>query len=248
MKSTLYITLILLTGLFITSCNSSKVVSGGFLQARKYNKGVHLNLKKSPLPSIVKNTSQGIEQSTSKLSEPILNEKEIEILQQKEEQITPPDDSVKVILYNGKSFEGVITKEEKTGIFLKTASDRVIYLSRYEIKEIVIDEGDTENDYYVKNHSKRKDTKIETNTVPKSTKWAEGLGIATLSTLYFGISMMFLIPGLILSIIGYRKAAAFPEIFDVKRAERIKKTYVITSIILGVVMVTLAILIIILFI
>lgn len=149
-------------------------------------------------------------------------------------------DTVRVTLKNGKVYQGVITQEKENGIFLQISPQKTIYLSRFEIEEIVLanklgksnstDSSDNNNvDDYV---TKTEEVKL---IKPKPTDTAEILFYVLLATTIFGITIIvtpfLLIIGSVLAKKGYLEAYSNPDKYDVEFAEKIKKLYKIFSIV-----------------
>jgi len=143
MKHSIIIISAFLLSLFISSCSTSKVVGGGFLQKRKYNKGFFVQKK-----STVKNTAKTKKEIHS-IFIPSEEQEEEFINDKSENQIdtrTPfgVGDSVKITLQDGTVYYGTVTKEAGGGIFLRTSPTREIFLKYQEITSMDIVTNDPE--------------------------------------------------------------------------------------------------------
>jgi len=227
-RKILYVVLII----GLVSCQSIR------LEKRRYKKGYHFTT------NIQKRNISPIEKSKQKLTS--FDLKKDSILNSNSEQVNIiNNDTVRVILKNGKIHQGVITEEKEKGIFLQVSPERTIYLSRYEIEEIVLvnppkttekKESSIEEEYYSEDVEKeqktfrervRKTEETDQRSVPKQTETAEVLFYLTAGSLAYAgfLFPLLLILGLIFNRKGYKIALANPDKYNMDKVEKVRRMY-----------------------
>ena len=166
MKNLIYsFFLVAISGFFLFSCSSPRIVTSSDFSKRKFTKGRYVSFKNhfSSSAFSMENPTQKREglithaeamKVTDVAYQAILkNNDEIqkssirkiikELKKQEKKQLStynenPNKDSVEIITTTGRVYRGVVVKSDYDGYFIKLSPDREIYLSNIEIKRLTV--------------------------------------------------------------------------------------------------------------
>lgn len=166
MKNLIYsFFLVAISGFFLFSCSSPRIVTSSDFSKRKFTKGRYVSFKNhfSSSAFSMENPTQKREglithaeamKLTDVAYQAILkNNDEIqkssirkiikELKKQEKKQLStynenPNKDSVEIITTTGRVYRGVVVKSDYDGYFVKLSSDREIYISNNEIKRLTV--------------------------------------------------------------------------------------------------------------
>ena len=157
--------LVAISGFFLFSCSSPRIVTSSDFSKRKFTKGRYVSFKNhfSSSAFSMENPTQKRERlitqaEAMKVSDVdyqavLNNNDEIqkssirkiikELKKQEEKQLStynenPNKDSVEIITTTGRVYRGVVVKSDYDGYFVKLSSDREIYVSNNEIKRLTV--------------------------------------------------------------------------------------------------------------
>ena len=166
MKNLIYsFFLVAISGFFLFSCSSPRIVTSSDFSKRKFTKGRYVSFKNhfSSSAFSMENPTQKREglithAEAMKLTDVdyqavLKNNDEIqkssirkiikELKKQEKKQLStynenPNKDSVEIITTTGRVYRGVVVKSDYDGYFVKLSSDREIYISNNEIKRLTV--------------------------------------------------------------------------------------------------------------
>ena len=166
MKNLIYsFFLVAISGFFLFSCSSSRIVTSSDFSKRKFTKGRYVSFKNhfSSSAFSMENPTQKREglithAEAMKVTDVdyqavLKNNDEIqkssirkiikELKKQEKKQLStynenPNKDSVEIITTTGRVYRGVVVKSDYDGYFVKLSSDREIYVSNNEIQRITV--------------------------------------------------------------------------------------------------------------
>ena len=166
MKNLIYsFFLVAISGFFLFSCSSPRIVTSSDFSKRKFTKGRYVSFKNhfSSSAFSMENPTQKREglithAEAMKVTDVdyqavLKNNDEIqkssirkiikELNKQEEKQLStynenPNKDSVEIITTTGRVYRGVVVKSDYDGYFVKLSSDREIYISNNEIKRLTV--------------------------------------------------------------------------------------------------------------
>ena len=160
MKNLIYsFFLVAISGFFLFSCSSSRIVTSSDFSKRKFTKGRYVSFKNhfSSSAFSMENPTQKREglithaeamKVTDVDYQAVLKKSSIrkifkELKKQEKKQLSthnenPNKDSVEIITTTGRVYRGVVVKSDYDGYFVKLSSDREIYISNNEIKRLTV--------------------------------------------------------------------------------------------------------------
>ena len=166
MKNLIYsFFLVAISGFFLFSCSSPRIVTSSDFSKRKFTKGRYVSFKNhfSSSAFSMENPTQKREglithAEAMKVTDVdyqavLKNNDEIqkssirkiikELKKQEKKQLStynenPNKDSVEIITTTGRVYRGVVVKSDYDGYFVKLSSDREIYISNNEIKRLTV--------------------------------------------------------------------------------------------------------------
>ena len=157
--------LIALSGFFLFSCSSGRMVTSSDFSKRKFTKGRYVTLKNhfsttgfSTDNSIPKREGlitqaeakkltavdyQTVLKYNNELQKSSIRDIIKELKKQEKKQLNtydenPNKDSVEIITTTGRVYRGIVVKSDYDGYFVKLSSDREIYVSNNEIKRLTV--------------------------------------------------------------------------------------------------------------
>ena len=166
MKNFIYsFILIALSGFFLFSCSSGRMVTSSDFSKRKFTKGRYVTLKNhfsttgfSTDNSISKREGlitqaeakkltavdyQTVLKYNNELQKSSIRDIIKELKKQEKKQlntydVNPNKDSVEIITTTGRVYRGIVVKSDYDGYFVKLSSEREIYISNNEIKRLTV--------------------------------------------------------------------------------------------------------------
>ena len=155
--------LVAVSGFFLFSCSSARMVTSSDFSKRKFTKGRYVSLKNhfstaafsgenptkkreglithAEAKKVTAVDYQTVLKNNNELQKSSIRNIIKELKKQEKKQLNTNDenkDSVEIITTTGRVYRGIVVKSDYDGYFVKLSSDREIYVSNNEIKRLTV--------------------------------------------------------------------------------------------------------------
>ena len=157
--------LVAISGFFLFSCSSARMVTSSDFSKRKFTKGRYISLKNhfstaafsaenptkkregliayAEAKKVTAVDYQTVLKNNNELQKSSIRDIIKELKKQKRKLLNTNDeslnkDSVEIITTTGRVYRGIVVKSDYDGYFVKLSSDREIYVSNNEIKRLTV--------------------------------------------------------------------------------------------------------------
>ena len=165
MKNLIYsFFLVAISGFFLFSCSSPRIVTSSDFSKRKFTKGRYVSFKnhfsssafsmenpqkgeglitRSEAMKVTDVDYQAVLKNNDEIQKSSIRKIIKQLKKQEKKQLSaynenPNKDSVEIITTTGRVYRGVVVKSDYDGYFVKLSSDREIYISNNEIKRLTV--------------------------------------------------------------------------------------------------------------